>query len=646
MTATHENVAKQVQLVTQLIESSQRRAGRAVQIGETVRHDSVGSPTPSETVKLDSLSQISLAAPASKAPIATELQVVGVLGEGGTARVHLAKQASLDRMVAVKVLKNGTPASIAALLTEAKTTGLVDHPGIVPVYALARDPNNNPVLVMKRVEGVSWQALLDNPSHPGWVPLKLHDEAGENPPNLTINLEILMQVSNALAFAHRRGIVHLDIKPANIMVGEFGEVYLLDWGIAQLIQTSAAPPPEDGEEPAAQGTPAYMAPEMILPERGLLDARTDVYLLGATLHQVLTGQPRHAGTSLFDVLLAAADSNPFDYGSGIPQELGAIANTATHVDQSRRYPSALLFRHALADFLRHKASHRLALAALKRLRDVQQALHDRRNGKAIEASTLQSLLTESRFGFTQALREWSGNTEARTGLTACIELMIQQHIDDGAALAARSLLAELPERNLDLEKRIEELERQKAEAKEREARLAKIDHESDLSVGTRTRTALLLVIASSGIGGFFFDPGVLTIANLILGNIIGLSLITALSFAFRKHLMKNEVNRRIVAIILLTFGALLVERLIALNLGTPVRAVLITDTTIVMATIAATAVFLGRPRLFALVGLLLATVALCLLRPELAFRVIMVVQPVLTISMALLLFPARRKAPA
>src|SRR5262249_9535023 len=145
-------------------------------------------------------------------------------------------------------------------LEEAKTTGLVDHPGIVPVHALGRDPAGRPILVMKRVEGVSWRQLLDDSTDVAWTTL---ERPGTD--RLAFHLETLMQVCNALAFAHRRGIIHRDIKPSNVMVGEFGEVFLLDWGIACPIQRGAGASSSDETAPAATlcGTPAYMAPEML-----------------------------------------------------------------------------------------------------------------------------------------------------------------------------------------------------------------------------------------------------------------------------------------------------------------------------------------------------------------------------------------------
>jgi serine/threonine-protein kinase len=222
-------------------------------------------------------------------PSGPDLLVLDTLGEGGMGRVLLARQRSLARDVAVKVLKPETADADGALslLREAVVMGGVEHPNIVPVHALGRDDRGHPVLVMKRIEGTSWRALLDDDAHPTWTALlAAHGD------RVSAHLEVLMRVADAAHFAHARGVIHRDIKPENVMVGAFGEVYLVDWGIA--IRVGRTQPDGDGAF-RIRGTPAYMAPEMIGGDPTRLDARTDVYLLGATLHEVLTRTPRHRG---------------------------------------------------------------------------------------------------------------------------------------------------------------------------------------------------------------------------------------------------------------------------------------------------------------------------------------------------------------
>src|SRR5262249_12200472 len=154
------------------------------------------------------------------------------------------------------------------LLVEAVITGSLEHPSVVPVYALGCDDAGHPILVMKRIEGVSWKTLAADQHHPAWARI---DAAGDD--RLVAHLEILMQVAGAVHFAHSRGFVHRDIKLANVMIGEFGEVYVVDWGLA--VKMGAAPLSD--EEAPLVGTPVYLAPEMLSGDPAAVDARTDVY---------------------------------------------------------------------------------------------------------------------------------------------------------------------------------------------------------------------------------------------------------------------------------------------------------------------------------------------------------------------------------
>lgn len=233
-----------------------------------------------------------------------ELVAVGTLGEGGMGVVELAQQPALGREVAVKRLRSELAGElhVHALLDEARITGSLEHPNILPVHGVGLDPAHGPLVVMKRVQGQTWNQLLAADREVSATPGRL-DSA-----QLSRHLRALMQVCNALEFAHSKDIIHRDIKPANVMLGEFGEVYLLDWGIALRLAAESA---GDSPETAGFGTPVYMAPEMVL-GRGI-DGRSDVYLLGATLHELLTGQPRHTGKSLAACFADALTSDPFEY---------------------------------------------------------------------------------------------------------------------------------------------------------------------------------------------------------------------------------------------------------------------------------------------------------------------------------------------
>jgi serine/threonine protein kinase len=191
-----------------------------------------------------------------------------VLGEGGMGTVYRARDAELDREVAVKVLRfPGNPDWVERFRQEARTIAGLEHPGIVPVHDAGILPDGRAFYVMTLVRGQRLDAHL------------------ALLPSLAERLRLFRRVTEPLAFAHSRGVVHRDLKPANIMVGPFGEVLVMDWGLAQL--------PGSGPEPGVVlGTAGFMAPEQARGDGSGVDGRTDVYALGAILAGLLSvGRP-------------------------------------------------------------------------------------------------------------------------------------------------------------------------------------------------------------------------------------------------------------------------------------------------------------------------------------------------------------------
>jgi len=171
---------------------------------------------------------------------------------------------------------------------------------------------------------------------------------------LTWNLGILLHVLNALRFAHKLGILHRDLKPGNVMIGDFGEVYLLDWGIAVSLRDDGT-----GRFPLASaastlaGTPAYLAPEMLGRAGGPpLSERTDVYLVGAVLHEIIAGHPPHRGNNSLAVITSVLASRP-ELPASAPPELARICTRAMHAEPEQRFESAdalrLAFKHQPGD---------------------------------------------------------------------------------------------------------------------------------------------------------------------------------------------------------------------------------------------------------------------------------------------------------
>jgi serine/threonine protein kinase len=223
----------------------------------------------------------------------TPYEILETIGRGGMGTVYLARDRRLDREVALKVvqLPGGAAEDVERLLREARVLAHLEHPGIVPVHDAGLLPDGRAFYAMKRVRG----SRLDE--HARAVPLAERLRAFE-------------RICEAVAFAHAHGVIHRDLKPENVMVGPFGEVLVMDWGVAKVNPHPPAPspgpsgPPSPGEEEKAAwmgasnltahgtilGTPGYMAPEQESGEVDRIDERTDVWALGALLGFLLAGE--------------------------------------------------------------------------------------------------------------------------------------------------------------------------------------------------------------------------------------------------------------------------------------------------------------------------------------------------------------------
>lgn len=536
-----------------------------------------------------------------------DVRIMEMLGEGGMGRVFAARQRSLGREVAVKTLRAKRPddTMIDTIITEARVTGRLDHPHVIPVHQLGLDDEGRPVIVMKRVAGVAWSELLERPSHPAWKKLVTLPKD-----RLEAHLRILIAVADALSFAHSRGYVHRDVKPQNVLVGEFGEVYVADWGVAHELGTG------DERSHGLVGTPCYLAPEM-LDDTMPLGPHTDVFLLGATLHTVLTGAPRHDGDGLLDVLKAAHASLPYSYGPGIPDELATLCNRATSREPSQRPESALAFRHAIEDFLTHRTSLILSAAADERLAELE-----RKREEGADIGDLVRLVTESRFGHLLAQREWSENPRAKTGLRRCLELSIGLELARENPEAARSLMEELEEPPSPLVHALDDLEARTSRRSIAEATLARIEHENDMEVTARIRKRIMFgLVAFAFVSGAFvawyeIENGLwgrLPAIMLVYINIVVVAVASLLAFFGRKKLFQNAVNARLTWLFL---GVLVVEGIFRANcalLGLPSHVILPADLIILGTATAATGLFVARPwvgaSMFAFLGSILATLA-------------------------------------
>ncbi|HEY5240956.1 MAG TPA: protein kinase [Polyangiaceae bacterium] len=271
------------------------------------------------------------------------------LARGGMGHVHPATDRNLLRHVALKRLdKSFARKSFYrdSFIAEGQITGQLEHPNIVPVHELAIDPNGIPYFTMKLVQGDSFHKWLQK-RPPGSVD------------RIAGGIEILLKVCDALAYAHHRGVVHRDLKPANIMVGDFGQVYLMDWGLAKLVHSQPASGPNAlMNAPGPIGTPDYMAPEQARGNPDDVDQRSDVFGLGALLFEILCGHgPYGELTDPAPLLLeraAAGQVLGIDAACekvGVARRIRLVAERATRPDPAERYASVTEMQEAMRAFL-------------------------------------------------------------------------------------------------------------------------------------------------------------------------------------------------------------------------------------------------------------------------------------------------------
>lgn len=340
-----------------------------------------------------------------------DFEVVQKLAEGGMGVVYVARQKSLNRELAIKTLKvqgrsgQGTRAQSGPtqltkaerqkremFLSEALVTANLVHPNIIPIHELAETNDGVPYYVMKRVHGIPWNKRIREMS-------------------LAQNLEVLHKVCDAMAYAHHHGVINRDLKPENIMLGEFGEVLVLDWGLAVPAPHAVD---KNFRSPAASfgaGTPAYMAPELWTGPETAIGETSDIYLLGAILFEIITHLPPHEfpamparGTNMdmmkvIDGVLRDNRIRPTTESG----ELMDIAMKAMRTDPDRRFGSVLEFQFAVRNFQRHEESRRLSNRAgeLLESKDASREYHTYQTAAAL---------------FEESLRTWKNNGPARNGL--------------------------------------------------------------------------------------------------------------------------------------------------------------------------------------------------------------------------------------
>ena len=300
------------------------------------------------------------------------------LGRGGMGAVLQVRDRNIDRTVAMKILINQPESrgKLSRFIREARILGQLEHPNIVPIYALGQDPEGRACYTMKLVRGVHLGEVLDQLRAGHLATLARYP--------LPQLIGIFLKLCDAVAYAHSKGIVHRDLKPENVMLGDYGEVLLMDWGLAKTLPTAPfqlpaepepeadaspapTPPPDMTMEGTVMGTPHFMAPEQAEGRVQDIDERTDVFALGGILYNILTLHPPFRGDTTEDVIAKvrsgtitpptafnrptnrrpfrsspAADRGsalPHCQGGCVPETLAGIAMKALAADPARRYPT-------------------------------------------------------------------------------------------------------------------------------------------------------------------------------------------------------------------------------------------------------------------------------------------------------------------
>jgi serine/threonine protein kinase len=284
-------------------------------------------------------------------PTPAHLRLYPELGRGGMGRIHPATDRNLLRHVALKRLDkelSQEPMYREGFIAEAQITGQLEHPNIVPVHELAVSELGVPYFTMKLVQGYSFDKWLSHPLRRVGSRERLEE-----------GLETFLKVCDAVAYAHHRGVIHRDLKPENIMVGDFGQAYLMDWGLAKLTRRRPASGQySQMEAPGAVGTVTHMAPEQARGNPKDMDERSDVFGLGAILYEIATGRTPYGRYTDYEAHLALAQAGKViriaDIAQHvpIPPRLAVIVDRAVAPSAADRYQTVSELRRDVHEFMR------------------------------------------------------------------------------------------------------------------------------------------------------------------------------------------------------------------------------------------------------------------------------------------------------
>lgn len=451
--------------------------------------------------------------------------------------VGLGREVLLKRLV-----QPDAPESRARLLREARLMGRIPHPSIVPVHAILEDSPVGPVMVTAAPRGaIPWARRTGG---------AVRD-----------HVQIALAVARALAHAHAQGVLHLDLKPSNVMLGTFGEVFVIGWGGGRLLEEGATGHPA--------GTPAYMPYELV---RGLApDEATDVYLLAGCLFHVLTGQPPHSEDGVVQALLASTRIP--EVPPAIPSGLSEVVERALDPRPTRRPATMGAFILSLEEFLQSHDSVRIT-TSVRRL---------------LEGDPDLEVVEDAEQELVAALTLWPSNREARQLLDDVREDLLRRFLAAGDLALAERMAGAID--NLPLSLRAE-FERRRRERKEDEVLAAR-----DPLVLSPPEVGRPLAVAWGAIamGALFFVWAVPGTPLWLMVVLVGVPLAGVLSFVFATRVHRRRAS--LVALGTSLLGVMLVGRLVGLVSGGDPDLIRVGDLIMVGATMVTASAF-HRPFLF------------------------------------------------
>ena len=401
-----------------------------------------------------------------------------ILGQGGMGQVISGVQASMGREIAVKEIRPDrvNPKIIKALLQEAWITGFLEHPNIIPIYTIDKNEHDQPMILMKKIEGKSWGQYLH---HPDAV-----TEQFQVSDILVWHLQIFQQVCAAIEFAHSKGFLHRDIKPENVMIGVYGEVYVVDWGIAvALDKRYHSWIPTVHQVRSMAGTPAYMAPEMAEVQGDRLSPQSDIYLLGAMLYEIVQGTPPHAHVSLENLSTHIQNFQP-KFTDTVHPELQTIVQKCMHVVPQERYSSVQALRTDIASFLEYRQLHGVLDGLLEEIDAVQKSIAENK-----DRNTIYAHFFAARFALQQLAgcdMAWSDHPKR---YAQAVHQLINWELSAKRYESAELLLDNLPSVPSSI---IEEIVQLKQEFIAEQKRIREMDIMNSETIGIRTRSFVII----------------------------------------------------------------------------------------------------------------------------------------------------------